>query len=106
MLGLFSTGCSWELFPFIRNFTDQIIYIKIVSLKDDPETFKNIVAFSRDSLYSINHETSITATDTLRFQKIDSVTAIIGIRPKSTSVVHLPYGWRSDQYIITAEYTK
>lgn len=100
-LALFCTGCSWEIFPFIRNFTNDAIRLDVLSLRQD-EKINDIVVFSRDTVYSMEHETIMTFKDTLKGVHTSSNSWAVEIRPNSTAIVHLPYGWRSYHYIITA----
>ena len=102
-LGLFCMGCSWEIFPLIRNFTNETIQLKVLALESEKRLINKMVVLSCDSIYSIEHETIMSFTDTLRGKYTGSDTWTVEIRPKSTAIVHLPYGWRSDHYIITAE---
>ena len=97
------TRCSWEIFPFIRNFTNETIRLNVFALREGREKINDIVALSRDTIYSIEPEMTMSFNDTLRVVQIHSNSWAIDIRPNSTAIVHLPYGWRSEDYIITAE---
>lgn len=98
---LLCTGCSWEIFPFIRNLSGNSVRVKVLSLKENNDF--NGLLFLTDSIYSIDHKTRIDFTDTVKISKVDSKTWFVDIPPHSTALVQLPYGWRLDDYTILVE---
>ena len=101
---LFCTGCSWEIFPYIRNLTDSTIVLSISSNTSESLGLESKIVLWKDSIFEINHENDISFSDTLKWESIDKNKHSIVIPSNSTALVQLPHGWQTNQYSVTIRY--
>ena len=86
----------------MRNFTNEPISIKIVSLQDITNNFDGLEIYWTKGIYKIDTRTLIPYPDTSKVKIIDSSIGIFELPGNSTSEVQLPYRWRTKKYLIIA----
>jgi len=105
ILSTLFSGCSWDIIPYIRNFSNTPVTIKLESDYINDELDESLKIFLSKSILALDYGKEYAFTDTLNFNRIDSSFLGIEIPAKSTCLVPLSYGWSTGRLMLTFSYS-